>query len=205
MKKAAFVASCLFLCTAGTCDPDAPIAADDDAGQDSGQKDKDSGTMNGSHDAGHAQQADAGTEHDAGHVSQGDASAPMCTQTPIAQLCIRGTQTQQGEDLKVGEPVKLQLAPKGCFSSACTVAEVHSCQASLQNYVVSVSGEFCIRTDNGQCTLPDCGGAGYANCDSGTSLQAGQYTAKVGDLTVNFVVPSTLPFGGTCVGDPFQQ
>jgi hypothetical protein len=218
MKKAAFLASCVFLSAAGACEPDAPIAADDDGGQENGHEMKDSGTMDGSHDAGHVKQADASVEHDAGNkqndastdhdsgLKQADSSMPMCTDTPIAQLCIRGTplQNQQGEELKAGEPVQLQLAPKGCFSSACTVADVHTCQASVQDYTVSVSGEFCIHSQ-GQCTLPDCSGGGHATCDSGANLQAGQYTAKLGDLSVGFVVPSTLPSGGTCVGDPFQQ
>ena len=89
--------------------------------------------------------------------------------------------------------------------SACTVVERAGCSTSLNGATLTVQSEFCLRGEGeGQCIpTPDCSGGGFANCDSGTTLQDGTYTAKIGDLSVSFTIPSQLPFGGGCDGEPY--
>ena len=70
---------------------------------------------------------------------------------------------------------------------------------------IVVTARVCVGFDGsaGGCT-PDCSGGGTPVCDS-APLAAGDYTATLGGLSVAFTVPSTLPFGGACDGDPFAE
>jgi hypothetical protein len=152
-------------------------------------------------DADDADRAEASSADHSEAGRTGDADN-TCTPTPVAQLCVRGVQIANGEQLVADAPVKVMLVPKGCHSSACTFQDQASCQATLQGPSLTVEGSFCLRSD-GMCSLPDCGGGGTVSCDSGVNLAAGSYTAKLGTLSVPFTIPSTVPFGGKCDGDPF--
>jgi hypothetical protein len=69
----------------------------------------------------------------------------------------------------------------------------------------AVEGHFClagVSGPGGGCT-PDCSGGGHADCESATTLTAGQHTVTLGNLSVTVTVPSMLPFGGSCDGSPF--
>ncbi|MBZ0121321.1 MAG: hypothetical protein K8H88_30270 [Sandaracinaceae bacterium] len=150
---------------------------------------------------------DGGAAIDAGRDAASDADrdggtdaaidGAVCTPEAVARLCIRGTTTASGETLSADAPVHVQLYPAGCHSSACTVVDRASCTAALAGTDLTVTGDFCLHTE-GECTLPDCSGAGTAECDSSASLPAGDYTARLGGASVQFTVPSTLPFGGAC-------
>lgn len=134
---------------------------------------------------------------DAAVADAADADATSCSDVEIADLCVRGDADDDGEALVAGAPVQLQMIPGGCHSSACTVVQEAGCTAELAGDVVTVDGNICIRSE-GECTLPDCGGAGTAECDTGEGLAAGDYTATMGELSVSFTVPSPLPHGGVC-------
>jgi hypothetical protein len=132
---------------------------------------------------------------------------PLCppgTDTPVGKLCIRGESGPNGETLEVGGSATIQIYPEGCFSSACTLVHAAECNVEeTQSFSLSVDATYCLSIDPDQdCTLPDCNGGGDATCGY-SSLNEGTYTATLGDLTVEFDVPSTLPAGGSCVGSPF--
>jgi hypothetical protein len=123
------------------------------------------------------------------------------TQIEVAQICVHGDFQGDNEVLTPGKPVHFQLGPKGCMSSSCTIVYEASCSVT-GTQSLTLSGTFCLgSTGAGVCT-PDCGGGGAAQCDS-QNLQAGEYVATIGNLQVNFTVPSTLPAGGICAGNPF--
>jgi len=167
----------------------------------------DSGATDASVDAGMDSAADSGGADtglgDGGGVDTGgpDSGGGMCTEATIGQLCVRGTPSDAGEMLTEDAPVRFMIMPNGCHSSACTVQEVATCSAAVTDSEISVEGRFCLRTE-GECTLPDCSGGGFAECMLGESLPAGDYTATLGALSVSFTVPSMVEFGGACDGTP---
>lgn len=130
-----------------------------------------------------------------GQCTEGDAAPP-------GKLCVRGTPTSEGEVLTGGEPLKVQVHPKGCFSSSCTTIHEASCTATGAGSI-NVDALFCLSpTDDTVCT-PDCSGGGFADCATAASLPDGVYTVTMGDLSVTVTVPDTLPFGGLCAGSQF--
>jgi hypothetical protein len=137
-------------------------------------------------------------------VDLSTADADPCPQgeaTAVGMLCVRGETTSNGEDLAADQPVRFQVYPKGCFSSACTNTVQATCSVITAGTSLTLQGQFCIEL-SGPCTLPDCSGAGQATCTSG-ALPAGDYTATLGTLSVSFTVPSTISYGGVCDGDQF--
>lgn len=122
-------------------------------------------------------------------------------QIEVAKLCVRGDFQGDNEVLTPGKPVHFQLAPKGCWSSGCTIVYEASCTVT-GTQSLTLSGTFCLGSTGGTVCTPDCSGGGIAQCDS-QNLQAGEYVATLGNLQVNFTVPSTLPAGGICAGNPF--
>lgn len=122
------------------------------------------------------------------------------------RLCVRGTMTVDAnnnaiEVLKVGDPLKLLVAPRGCWSSACTVTERATCSVHGSN-PFAAEAKFCIGSA-GLCSLPDCSGAGWADCEAPTRLTAGPNTVTLGELSIQFAVPSTFPPFSLCAGSPF--
>ena len=126
------------------------------------------------------------------------------TATPVATLCVRGTIEGGAETLSADAPVAIQVSPKGCFSSSCTIQYVTSCAvvAGEEPMSLAATGTFCLAPTSDDVCTPDCSGGGFAKCDS-PALAAGDYTVSLEGLTVAFTVPSTLPLGGECVGSPF--
>lgn len=134
----------------------------------------------------------------------GAGDGPACTDTPVARLCVRGTLGSTSETIAVGDNLKIQVYPRGCFSSSCTSVVVAMCSVTGSSPFVA-DGRFCLADDSSPgvgCTA-DCNGGGFANCESPTTLTAGQRTVSLGTLSVTFTVPSTLPFGGRCDGSQF--
>jgi hypothetical protein len=128
---------------------------------------------------------------------------PSCTPAPAAKLCIRGKPVANGEEIAVGEPIQVQVYPKGCFSSSCTKKEVATCSLMPGNLTTFVQAEFCLASTAGPggCTA-DCGGGGFASCGGGT-WSAGEWPFSLSGTIVTVQVPSLLPFGGLCAGSQF--
>jgi hypothetical protein len=179
------LASLLIACTS-----DAPIAMDPDGSAGDGGGGSDAGGMDAS-------------DLDSGALDAGGADAPdvdgssTCTDPGVGRLCVRGEFVGSDEVLTTDTPVRIQIFPHGCHSSACTVVDEASCTATLSGSTLAVDGGFCLHRE-GECSLPDCSGGGFADCDSGVALAAGDYTATYGGLSVSFTVPSTLPPGSAC-------
>jgi hypothetical protein len=144
---------------------------------------------------------DAGREakpFDGGREAQ-TSEAGSCTAgslTPIGRLCVRGEPAKGGEQIIDGSAVKIQLYPKGCFSSSCTVKHQTICTAVASGTAIQVTGLFCLEQKSGSCST-DCNGGGYAECAPG-AIASGSYTASAAGLSVQFAVPSMVPVGGVC-------
>ena len=143
------------------------------------------------------------TTGDAARDATADASgdAAMCTDYDVGRLCVHGTRTDSGEMLTADAPVRFMVMPNGCHSSACTMQEIASCTATVSDSAIQVEGRFCLRTE-GDCTLPDCSGGGFAECMLADNLPDGDYTVTLGGLSVSFTIPSMIDFGGACDGTP---
>jgi hypothetical protein len=137
--------------------------------------------------------------------SSGSGGAPMCSATPIGLLCVRGTPDGENESLEVGDPLRVQLHPQGCFSSSCTEPVVAECSVTGSGFDLTVTGEFCLAStaDPGVGCTADCGGGGFADCEGGQPLAAGDYTVTLGDLSVSFTVPGSLRYDEACDGSQF--
>jgi hypothetical protein len=138
-----------------------------------------------------------------GHQPVPQGECPRGTLTPAGKLCVRGTPSAGGEELTEGGTLVFQVYPTGCLSSSCTTVFSNFCEAGgpgLDTYVVETT--FCIAGNGGMNCTPDCNGGGFVECPPFAAL-AGNFTVEVEGLSLEFTVPSTLPFGGSCVGMPF--
>ncbi len=127
-----------------------------------------------------------------------------CTNFEVGRVCVRGEIDAQNnqEVLTTNGVVRFQLVPKGCFSSSCTIIHEASCTVTPTGPGgFDLSGTFCLGSTSGACT-PDCSGGGFANCEA-NAVAAGTYAASINGLMLSFDVPSSLPLGGVCVGNPF--
>lgn len=148
---------------------------------------------------------DGDSSADAGDAGEGAADAALgadagrCTPYEVAELCVLGTE-DGGQSIVEGEPVRIRIWPEGCHSTGCTIVEEASCAADLVGETIEVEGGFCLRHEqpDGVVCTPDCAGAGHAECHPDEGLEAGDYTATLGELEVSFSVPSTLEPGGAC-------
>jgi hypothetical protein len=129
---------------------------------------------------------------DAPAVDGGPATCSMGTSTPIGQLCV--TEATDASATFV-------VYPMGCFSSSCTIQHTTTCSVSRSGSALSLDALFCLADTGGPVCTDDCGGGGSATCD--IDLEAGNYTATLGGLSVTFDAPSTIPLGGICDGSPF--
>ena len=153
-------------------------------------------------------ESDDGNDGDAGaggsDAGGGSGGVPTCPLTPVGSLCVRGRPTGENESIAVGDPLRVQLAPQGCFSSSCTSVALAECSVTRSGPEFTVTAAFCLQTvtdPNVGCTA-DCGGGGYATCESGP-LEAGDYTVTLGDLSMSFTVPGMINFRDACVGSQF--
>jgi hypothetical protein len=131
--------------------------------------------------------------------------AALCSDVPVAQLCVVGTPIDSGDALAVGDKLTVRVTPGGCLSSSCTRVDVARCTITGAGPDFTAEGEFCLADTGGPgtaCTA-DCGGGGFADCESEVTLSAGEYSVTLGDLSVTFTVPGTLGPGEGCDGTRF--
>jgi hypothetical protein len=124
-----------------------------------------------------------------------------CSDTPVARICIRGIPMNSGDRLEPGMKLELQATPSGCFSSSCTEAVAAVCHVAADGSDFAASAEFCLRNTatQGQGCTDDCGGGGFADCESETELTEGKHTLKFGDKTLEFEVPGVIAPGEGCI------
>jgi hypothetical protein len=128
---------------------------------------------------------------------------PACQKYEGGRLCVRGTPTTDGEVLTVGDVLTVTVQSKGCFSSSCS--KVHTAECSIsEGDGFDVAASFCVADTGapGQPCTADCGNV-HADCSVGEGLSAGEHQVRLGSAVVGFQVPTKLPLGGLCAGDPF--
>jgi hypothetical protein len=106
-----------------------------------------------------------------------------------------------GEELRVGDALKLTMRAEGCYSSSCTRLISADCNAIGSGGKFYISGFMCLGTDGDACT-DDCGGAPIVPCDLGMTLEAGEYSLSIApniEPQLRFHVPSRLPGGSSCI------
>jgi hypothetical protein len=134
----------------------------------------------------------------------GTSDGPACHDVEVGRLCVRGVSGWTGESLNIGDKLKIMVMPRGCWSSSCTRSGESSCSVSVAGFFAfAAEGHFCLAGTGASVCTPDCSGGRFAECESTATLPAGQNTVTLGNLSVTFTVPSTVPFGGTCVGSEF--
>jgi hypothetical protein len=153
-----------------------------------------------------------------GLFSVGEAGTPLtasCDDQPcglgvdpgIGRFCLSGTHSGDST-LDPGDPVSVLVFPDGCWSSSCTWIHFLTCSLSAPDAdgVLEITAASCLQAVEphlgGVCTA-DCNGGGFEECQAPGGLAAGSYTVRIGGLSVDFTVPSIVPPGGLCVGDPF--
>jgi len=154
------------------------------------------GTIGGTGGAGGATAGAAGVAGSGGRCQNG-------VEQVIDRLCIRGTPVQNGEQILEGEEFRIELYPRGCFSSSCTVILDSSCTVTVSGSMrdeLLIDGAVCHGTRAGEgvpCT-DDCAGGGMEECPV-EPLPAKTYFAIYDDLIVAVDVPSVVEPGGRCV------
>lgn len=127
-----------------------------------------------------------------------------CQKVEAAMLCVRGKPGKDGETIAEGDPVQIQVFPQGCWSSSCTQVTEAACQIQPGDFTTFVAASFCLKDTSAQgggCTA-DCGGGGFATCEAG-QWWSGTWPVAMNGLVLDVTVPSTVPFGGKCVGSPW--
>jgi hypothetical protein len=152
--------------------------------------------------------AAGGSARDAGSSTGGTGAAGgalTCERAPIGIVCVRGTPDGENERIAVGDRLRIDVMPRGCYSSSCTEVVIETCSVAGGGPDFTASAELCYARNgdpNVACT-GDCGGGGYAQCESEQRLAAGDYTVTLGELSVSFAVPGTLSIGAACDGSQF--
>ena len=138
--------------------------------------------------------------HDVGRLLEGGGCL-QGTLAGVGRLCVGASHSGTTPvTLVPGQPIPIEVYPKGCFSSSSTVVHRASCSVSSSGTGLTVDAMFCLEDTGcvGGCT-PDCGGGHWAQC-SFPGLSAGTYSAKLDGLEVKFTIPHTFGFGGLCDG-----
>jgi hypothetical protein len=126
---------------------------------------------------------------------------PACTSREAVGFCVVGSSEGLEEELNVGEALQV-MVNAGCFGSSCTRFDVASCTAT-HDEDFELTADFCFADTNGGddgCTA-DCSGGGITWCDSEALLTEGTHTVRMGELSLEITVPSTLPSSGLCAGN----
>lgn len=119
----------------------------------------------------------------------------------VSSVCLRGT--SDAARLEAGQAVEFVVYPLGCFSTDCTIIHEAVCDVSdAGSGALELSAVFQIEARGDRLCGPDCSGAGFATCSSTAPLAAGDYTATLGNHSLEFSVPGTVPDGGLCSGRP---
>lgn len=128
-----------------------------------------------------------------------------CTETPPGQLCLKRDAGALGATLEVGEKLAIQVQPKGCFSSSCTETRISTCSLEAEGANFVAKAQFCMAdtsVQGGGCTA-DCSGGFAAECETEVELTKGEHTVTLGDMSLTFTVPGTIPEDAVCSGDRF--
>jgi hypothetical protein len=131
-----------------------------------------------------------------------ETTEPECVPYEAGRLCVRGTPTGDGEVMAVGDTLSVTVSASGCFSSSCS--KVHTAECSIgDNAGFEVAAAFCVANtaEPDKACTDDCGDV-HADCSVDQPLSAGEHQVKVGSLVVGFQVPTKLPNGGLCAGEP---
>jgi len=144
-----------------------------------------------------------------GRYSVGHTATPLtaaCTpggcsvgeEEPVFEVCVYGSHF--GDlTLDPGDPVTVRVGAGNCFSRSCTFVHRAACAVSAgAPGELTAEALFCTDRIEGAACLAVCDLSVAATCAS-PGLAAGSYQLAVGDLTVSFEVPSTVPPGGVCV------
>lgn len=137
----------------------------------------------------------------------GTGGAPTCVNVHTGKLCIRGRPDGENERIVVGDRLRIEVTPEGCYSSSCTEVVVETCSVARVGYNFTASPEFCLgftADPNVGCT-DDCGGANdaLAHCESDEGLEAGNYMLTFGELAFSFTVPGTISISEACASSSF--
>lgn len=141
-----------------------------------------------------------GSMSGAAGMSGSGGRCPNGIEVEIDRLCVRGIPSEDGE-LIASFPFRIELYPRGCFSSSCTTILDASCTVTVSGDELLVDGAICHappRTGDAVPCTDDCGGGGIAECTVGP-LVAQTYFAIYEDLIVAFEVSSVVEPGGRCV------
>jgi len=66
----------------------------------------------------------------------------MCANAPIGMLCVRGTPAGENERIAVGDSLRIDARPGGCYSSSCTDVVVEACSIARVGPNFMASAEF---------------------------------------------------------------
>jgi hypothetical protein len=121
-----------------------------------------------------------------------------CSPTEVGSLCVRGTPIDSGDALAVGQPLVIQVTPRGCHSSSCTRVVDKTCSITAAGEDFEAAASFCLAPTGDDACTADCGGGGFASCTSNVLLTEGVHTVRLGELSVTFTVPSVLRPGDEC-------
>lgn len=148
-----------------------------------------------------------GTSGSSSGGTSGAGGAPTCANAPAGTLCVRGTPVGENETLAVGDRLRIDVMPAGCYSSSCTEVVTETCSIAGVGPDFVATAQLCLasNTDPRVGCTDDCGGASdaLAKCESEEGLEAGDYTVALGDLSVSFTVPGTMSVSQACVGSRF--
>jgi hypothetical protein len=134
----------------------------------------------------------------------GDAGAPaQCGESPAGTFCILGTPADDGKvDLVAGMPLAISVHTTGCRTHQCSDEIV---SASCRNVLGSegsywISPYICFAGDGEPCGGDRCGGVADTSCETGITLEAGQYTVALGGspVSIGFTVPSHVALTELC-------
>jgi len=136
--------------------------------------------------------------------SAGEAgAATQCGDDPVGTFCVQGAPAEDGDvDLAVGMPLAISLHTTGCLLYRCSNEIV---RARCDNVISSgreywISPDVCVPSDGEVCTADECGGVADTSCETGITLEAGQYTVALGGspVSVEFTVPSHVAPSRLC-------
>lgn len=145
---------------------------------------------------------------DSSGSSDGSASSdvgPACQPAQVGRFCVLGSPGNAHDFLEVGAPIRVQVWPKGCFSSSCTQVVAGSCAIGPESPSgFPVAADICLHHASGDVACSaDCGEVGSATCEASAKWEGGPHTVHVGSLAVTVSVPSAIDMGGACTGSQF--
>jgi hypothetical protein len=102
-----------------------------------------------------------GTSGSGSGGTSGTGGALTCADVPAGMLCVRGKPAGENETIVVGDRLRIDVAPTGCYSSSCTEVVTETCSVARAGAEFTASAELCLAltaAPNVGCT-DDCGPA----------------------------------------------